>query len=812
VAQEEEPRADARPDSGLPSRLSVVLRELARLPEAETEAAWERVLAPGLVIGRYELVREVGRGAFGVVYEALDRELGRAVAFKAVRAGAHRVDVREERLFREAEAAAGLSHPNIVTLFDVGRSEQGPYLVLELLRGRALARRIERGPLSVIEALRIGVDVAKGLAHAHANGIVHRDLTPGNVFLCDEDHVKVLDFGMAHAFGRRRMDGGTPGYMAPEQRRGAPEDERTDVFALGVILFRMLSGELPYPPGGARLSLPVPLLNVPGAPALGDFIARMLEQDPVKRPRDAGEVLATLAPALAELQRVPSSGDLPPARKRWRPRLGVAAVLAIGVGAALAAAWGAKVMGEREARREAHASLVPSIAVLPFVDLSPEKDKEYFSDGLADEILSALARVDGLRVPGRTSSFFFKGKNARLADIGKELNVAAVLEGSVRMVGNRVRVTAQAVNVVDGRRLWGQTYDREVIDIFAVQDDIARSVASALDAKLAASNTVRGAGHDTSNPEVYAQYLLGRQHYHRLTRQGFRQAVEAFQKATDIDPGYAPAWAGLAVPLYYAAQDAQTSAAAAAQRRRALAAAEKAVALSPNLPEALSSRGILRAFVEYDWAGAKADLERAIALHGNDAEARRRYGVLLMDLGRIQDGIAELRRAVQLDPLGQSWTALGALYEAAGQHALSEAAFRRHLEFTPDGVGGMMGLGRALLQQSRPEDALAVFRRCPAEDYRLWGETVAEHALGRSAASQAALEALIAKYGHTSAFYIAEVYAWRGDKDAAFRWLERAVSEPGALGGKFRMSAFLRKIDDDPRYAAVLRKMKLPVD
>ncbi len=790
----------------LPSRFSALLQQLAHVPEAEIGTGWDRALTPGAVIGRFELVKEVGRGGFGVVYEALDKELGRTVAFKAVRAGVD-LDFREERLLQEAEAAARLSHPNIVTLFDVGRSEQGPYLVLEFLRGETLAQRVEQGPIPVGEALRIAVEVAKALAHAHSKSVVHRDLTPGNVFLCEGGQVKVLDFGMAHAFGRRRLEGGTPGYMAPEQLRGAPEDERTDVFALGVILYRLLAGQPPYRTAKAAPDEVPPVLHVPGAPSLGSFVASMLEQDPVRRPRDVNAVLASLTESLRELERTPSDGKVVlPKRRRPAKRRALAAVLAaIAVLALGVASWTAT-----RRVRSGPPIAAASIAVLPFVDLTAEKDQEYFSDGLADEILNALAQVDGLRVPGRTSCFFFKGKNARLADIGRELKVGAVLEGSVRKAGNRVRVTAEVVNVRDGYRLWSQTYDRELTDIFAVQDDIARSVVAALDVKLL-GKPPSSSGHATSNPEVYAQYLIGRQQYHRLTREGLRLAVEAYEKALSLDPEYAPAWAGMVMPLYYLAQLAETPAAMEAQLRRAIAAAEKAVALAPDLADALSTRGTLRGLIERDWNGAKADLERAISLNGNDPDARRRYGALLHDIGQIRDAITEVRKAVDLDPLGQSWITLGMFYQDAGELDHADAAFRRHLEISPDAATGLEGLGRNLLLQSKPKEALATFERCREEIYVLWAKAVAEHTLGHPTASQAALQALISRHPHASAIYVAEAYAWRGEKDSAFEWLEKALTTPGGVE-LYRFDPFLRSLRDDPRYRTLLRKMNLPVE
>ena len=279
-----------------PGDLSSLLVQLARAPAAELGGSWERWLRPGSAVGPYELVHEIGRGGFGVVWEARDARTGSHVAFKAVRAGALAA-AREERLLAEAEVAARLAHPSIVKLLDVGRTERGPFLVYELLRGWTLGERLARGPIPLEDTFRVGTSVAAAIAHAHSRGVVHRDLTPGNVFLCGAGDVKVLDFGLAHAFGQRRAGGGTPTYMAPEQWRGAPEDERTDVFALGVILFRMLAGELPFEGRagcGSPGAFPAPALDVPAAPGLAELVARMLDADPVARPRDGEEVTAAI--------------------------------------------------------------------------------------------------------------------------------------------------------------------------------------------------------------------------------------------------------------------------------------------------------------------------------------------------------------------------------------------------------------------------------------------------------------------------------------------------------------------------------------
>lgn len=797
-----------------PGQLSALLEQLAR-PEAECGSAWDRALGPGAIIGRFELVREVGRGGFGVVYEARDLELGRAVAFKAVRASARR-EVREERLFHEAEAAARLSHPNIITLFDVGRSEHGPYLVLELLRGQTLAQRLEQGPLPFQEALRIGVEVAKGLAHAHAQGVVHRDLTPGNVYLTEDGQVKVLDLGMAHAFGRRRVDGGTPAYMAPEQCRGAPEDERTDVFALGVLLYQMLAGELPFPADDGKsllASKPAPALGVAGAPGLGELIGRMLEKDPVKRPRDAGAMLPELTAFQTDLHRTPSTGTATPVRRRRRSRWRLAALVAAGVllGVAVAA------LGSRwqaESRNAAASATAPSIAVLPFADMSPRKDQEHFSDGIAEEILNALTHVEGLRVAGRTSSFFFKGKSVRLPEIGRELNVGTVLEGSVRKDQNRVRITAQLINVADGYHLWSETYDRELTGVFALQDEIARHVVEALKIKLLPGRGPASIAQRGTSPEAYQQYLEGRHAYNVASADGYRRAVEAFERTLAIDPAYAPAWAGLAVALNYRWSFRGLAEGYEEHRRRAVEAAERAVALEPGLADGYYARGYVRSIIQHDWAAAEQDMEHALALNPGDADARCRHAIfVLAPLGRLADAIRSGRHATALDPLAaQCWNALGLLYSNDAQFDRAAEVLRRALELSPQHAFAAWNLTRTFLAQGRAPEALAVARGSGDELSRLAALAIAEHGLGHDREAQQAVEALIAGDAPGSAYYVAQVHGWWGDRDGALRWLERAFERHDRRLFEVGYDLSFRALRRDQRYRALLRKMNLPVE
>ncbi len=779
----------AGPEAPRPGQLSALLHELIRSDPDVAPGPWDQILQPGAQVGRFELVREVGRGAFGIVYEARDTELGRTVAFKALSAAAQ-PEVREERLQREAEAAARLSHPNIVTLFDVGRTERGgPYLVLEYLRGHTLAAELARGPLVLAEALRIARDVAAALAHAHAHGVVHRDLTPGNVFLCDDGQVKVLDFGMAHAFGRRTLRGGTPAYMAPEQERGAPEDERTDVFALGVILYRMLTGALPFE-SPAQLATPRPArrVTVAGMRGIGDLVARMLEKDPVARPRDASEVLAALGECLDEERRSPgaSGGVRGPRRRARQPRV---------------------ARGARPAPANA-------IAVLPFANMSADPAQEYFSDGLAEEILNALAQVEGLRVTGRTSSFSFKGKNDDLRTIGELLGVSTVLEGSVRKAGSRIRMTAHLVRVADGFHVWSQSYDREMTDIFAVQDEIARAVVDALAIRLLrrkrASRRAPFAGD--ADAEAYAQYLLGRHLFNHGTVDGFRLSIEAYRRALALDAAHAPAQAGIARALMWFVHAAGGAHEQVAEgQSRIVEAAERAVALGPALADGYAARGDVRTHVLWDWRGARADFERALALRPGDATARLGHAHLTAVLGRLRTAITLVRETLELDPLAtEAWTHLGAYLNATGELAAARAALQRALAIAPEHSVAVEELGLNHLLAGEPAAALGVIERSTEPLRRLLGFALAQHDLGRASEVQRTLDDAVQRWSHVGAYQIAEIHAWRGQLDRAFEWLERSrvQRDPGLR--RLKYDPRLKTLRGDARYAAMLRTLDLP--
>ena len=447
-----------------------------------------------------------------------------------------------------------------------------------------------------------------------------------------------------------------------------------------------------------------------------------------------------------------------------------------------------------------------SIAVLPFVDMSEHKDQEYFSDGLSEELIDMLTKVPELRVPARTSSFYFKGKQATIADIAKALGVVHVLEGSVRKSGNTLRVTAQLIRVDNGYHVWSETYDRKLEDIFKVQDEIANAVVAALKVNLLPLDQPAQEELRTANLSAYNLYLQGRQSYNQGNIAGYQNAVTAFRAATVLDSRYAAAYAALALAQFWAADTTND----VPGYESALAAAEKAVALAPELAEGYSARGFLRGIYRFDFAGAQADLDKAVALNPSDATVLHRSAILLAVFGRLPEAIAREEKASALDPLSEEiCRRLGFFFAANQQFARARPLYEKALVIAPHSFHAQYNLGQLELSENRLEQALLMFQQTEDEAYRLAGQARAEYSLGHFDASRSALNQLIAKHV-TDVWEIATVYAWRGEKDQAFEWAGRAYVQRDTGFTWIKIDSNFRNLRDDPRYKALLRKMNLP--
>ena len=753
--------------------------------------------------GRYAVDSEIGRGAMGRVLRARDAKIGREVALKILAPGA-----RRERFEQEARAAGALNHPNIIAVYDVGEHDGEPFIVSELLQGRTLRTALRDGPLPAPEVLDFAVQLADGLATAHKAGIVHRDLKPENLFVTEGGRLKILDFGIAklqksgEAF--RTEAGtvlGTPAYMSPEQVHGDPADARSDVFACGCVISEMLSGKPPFQRDD-NMATAYAIVHEPATPApvgpLAAVITRCLEKDAAARYADAGQLLDDL--------RAVSRGEAVAAVRRSRRRAAIVTLAGmVTVAAITAAVWNAFLARPVPAAAK---DGPPSIAVLPFADLSPAKDQEYFSDGIAEEILNALAQVDGLRVAGRTSAFSFKGKNEDLASIARKLNVATLLEGSVRKSGNRVRITAQLISAKDGFHLWSKQYDRELTDIFKIQGELAMAVVEALKVKLLPGAPVPFRLQPAKDPEAYRLALLGRSLGLQQTKESQRRAVETLEKAVALEPTYAPGWFYLAAVRGNLSLDAPRT--ETLQRARsALDAVEHALAAAPDLPGAYVSRAWVKSQLFWDWEGARADLDRAAALGPFDNAVSHGRAIFQEKMGRLKEAIRAEQTSLEQDPLQSiGWTNLGSFLAEDGQLQAAREAYAHSLEISPENISAARGLAEVELLEGQPAKALALVAKMPRQVDRLVFTAIAQH-------DEKALETLRAMVDGPEgdvAYGVATVYGWWGDRDAAFEWLDRAYDRHDLRMRWVKCDAMLRTIRGDRRYPALLKKMNLPLD
>ncbi|MDQ2946765.1 MAG: tetratricopeptide repeat protein, partial [Acidobacteriota bacterium] len=539
-------------------------------------------------------------------------------------------------------------------------------------------------------------------------------------------------------------------------------------------------------------------LNPEVPSSLAEVVTRALKKDPEQRWQTAAEFREAL---LSYPGRPTPTAGKPGAARHWLLRSG-SLVLALLIAAALVAA----IWFGRAGKSVAPAVDQPSIAVLPFLDISADKNQEYFSDGLSEELLNGLAKTPGLRVAGRMSSFQFKGKVGNLPAIGKKLHVETILQGSVRKQGNRARVSVQLIKAADGFYLWSETYDREMNDIFAVQEEIARAVTEALKVRLLGSKKTAPFAKST-NAEAYNAYLQGRYFLLRSNRENLAKAVGYFEQAIKLDPGYAPAWVGLG--------DAHSRQAGAAYipiedgYKKARAAVDRALTLDPDLADAHAILGEILMLHDWDWAAADASYQRALALQPGNAGVIRAVGALDRLLGRLDEAITCYRRALEIDPLfGHRNLGLNLYY--AGRLEEAKAALEKALEIDPDATNTHAFLGQVYLAQSHPQEGLAEAKKEKQPIFRLRGQALAYHALGKTKESDASLAELIAKKQAEAPYQIAEVYAFRGETDRAFKWLERAYTEHDPGLTEMKADPLLHSLRSDPRYAAWLKKLRLP--
>ena len=781
----------------------------------------------GKTLGHYRVVEKIGAGGMGEVYRARDERLERDVAVKVLPAGTLADGSARKRFRKEALALSKLNHPNIATVFDFDTQDGVDFLVMEHIAGLALSEKLGAGPLAEKEIARLGMQMAEGLAAAHAQNVIHRDLKPGNLRLTPDGRLKVLDFGLAkllrpapdeavtaESLSQSQLGAaaGTLPYMAPEQLRGEEVDARTDIYAAGCVLYELATGQRPFPvTQGPKLidailhQSPVPPrdLNPHVSPGLETVILKALDKEPDRRYQSARDLRADLDRLAAGL----TVAATPRPQPAWRlPPLAAGAVIL-----ALAVLVSLNVGRMRERLFGTAAPKIESLAVLPLENLSRDPEQEYFADGMTEALIAELSTISALKVISRTSAMQYKGARKPLPQIARELNVDALVEGAVLRERNRVRINLQMYDGATDRRIWGGSYEREMVGILALQGEVAQAVAGEIRIALTPREQSRLATVRPVNPDAYEAYLRGR---HSAAQWDIVKSLEYFDRAIQLDPAYAPAYAGQADS--YAAMAFAANAPPRDFYAKAKEAARKALELDETLAEAHASMGDVNTAHDWDWRAAEREYRRAIELSPSYPVVHFYYSTLLSVLGRHEEAIAEARRGRELDPVSPLMNVnLGWRFHSARDYPRALEQYQRTLELDPNYAAARQNLAAVYTELGRYDEALAELKKLgPLGDHPVvlaeLGRTYALSGRRKEALrARGRIEAL-SKRSYVSSYWAAALSVALGDNDQALARLEQAHAERDAwlifLNGDPRFDA----VRSDPRFQALLRRMNFP--
>jgi len=746
----------------------------------------------GKTISHYLIIEKLGEGGMGVVYKAEDTKLDRIVALKFL--SPHLLGSEEEktRFIHEAKAAASLNHTNICTIHEIDETKPASgepggqtFIAMEYIEGQSLKDKITERPLKLDEALDITIQIATGLQKAHEKQIIHRDIKPANILLSNDGVAKIVDFGLAKLAGHTKLTKtdsrlGTVAYMSPEQIRGDHVNQRTDIWSLGVVLYEMLTSQLPFK---------------------GDYeqamVYNIVNEEPdlskITELNRSFELISIVKNALEKKKdnRYSNMKNLIDDLSSFKENLDLKS----------------SVESDQDV-------LVPSIAVLPFVDMSPESDQEYFCNGIAEEIITSLSHLEKLKVVARTSAFAFKGKQMDVREIGQKLGVDHILEGSIRKAGNRLRITAQLIQVCDGFYLWSDRFDRVLEDVFSIQDEISLAIADNLKVKLFAADRAIVTKSYTVDIDAYNDYLMGRYFVDKGRKSDFLKGIEYFTKAIEADPNYAQGYSGIANAYYLLGLLGSEMPSKVFPKAKEYA--EKALQADDTISEAHTILGLVKVHYDWDWEGAEKEFQLALSLNPNSSFTYYGFAIYYGAIGKAEEAITHAKKYLELDPLSIfAYNAMGTILLRAGHYKMATKHFQKVMEMDPNLSTTYFLSGQVDMKQSFYDQGIALIER--AADLENDNPLILSSlgwAYGIAGRKKEAKQILVRLQGmsrdrYISRFLYAKIYAGLGDKDQAFKYLEEAYQQHAMSLALIITDESVENLRSDPRFMKLLKKINL---